>query len=127
VDHTPDKGSLEELVVWQRAMDLVDAVYRHTSNWPRDEMFGLTNQVRRASVSVPSNIAEGHGRKQDGDFVRFLAIAYGSLMEVKTQLLIGQRQKFSSSDDTSPVLAVVDEVAKMLNGLRKAIQARKNK
>jgi four helix bundle protein len=84
-----DKGSLEEIVVWQRAMDLVDEVYRVTRNWPREEVFGLTNQLRRAAVSVPSNIAEGQGRRIDGDFLRFLAIALGSLMEVKTQVHIG--------------------------------------
>ncbi|MBZ0136460.1 MAG: four helix bundle protein [Planctomycetes bacterium] len=106
-------------------MDLVDAVYRHTARWPKEEVFGLTNQVRRASVSVSSNIAEEHGRKQAGDFVRFLSIAYGSLMEVKTQLLIGQRQSFSGKEATRALLAVLDEVARMLNGLRKAIQARK--
>ena len=125
MESLPEKGSLEELLVWHRAMELVDGVYKHTRNWPKAEVFGLTNQVRRAAVSVPSNIAEGHGRKQDGDFVRFLSIAYGSLMEVKTQLLIGVRQGFSGESETQAVLRVVDEVAKMLNALRKAVQRRK--
>lgn len=122
-----EKGSLEELQVWQRAMDLVDQVYGLTRTWPREEVFGLTNQVRRASVSIASNIAEGHGRKSDGDFLRFLSIAYGSLMEVKTQLQIGLRQAFSRENEVVPVLIALDEVARMLNGLRRAIEGRKSK
>jgi four helix bundle protein len=121
-----EKGSLEELVAWQRAMDLVDSVYKLTKRWPREEVFGLTNQVRRAAVSVPSNIAEGHGRKQDGDFGRFLSIAYGSLMEVKTQLLIAVRQKFCEQAEAAVTLASVDEVARLLNGLRKSIKGRRD-
>lgn len=117
----PEKGSLEELVVWQRAMDVVDRVYKATKNWPRDEVFGLVNQVRRAAVSVPSNIAEGHGRKGSGDFLRFVSIAYGSLMEVKTQILIGSRQGYSGKAETRDLLDSVDEVARLLNGLKKAI------
>lgn len=125
MEDKPEKGSLEELLVWNRALDLVDSVYQHTRSWPREEVYGLTNQVRRAAVSVPSNIAEGHGRRRDGDFARFLSIAYGSLMEVKTQLLIGLRQQFSSDEQTQAVMAMLNEVAKLLNGLRKAVEARK--
>jgi four helix bundle protein len=125
MEDKPEKGSLEELLVWNRALDLVDSVYQHTRSWPREEVYGLINQVRRAAVSVPSNIAEGHGRKRDGDFARFLSIAYGSLMEVKTQLLIGLRQQFSSDEQTQAVMAMLNEVAKLLNGLRKAVEARK--
>lgn len=107
-------------------MDLVDLVYNVSRNWPREEVFGLTNQIRRAAVSVPSNIAEGHGRKQDCDFVRFLSIAYGSLMEVKTQLLIAVRQRFCTNQDAVPAMTSIDEVARILNGLRKAIKGRKS-
>jgi four helix bundle protein len=120
----PRSGSLEELITWQRAMDLVDAVYRTSRQWPADERFGLTNQVRRAAVSVASNIAEGHGRRQDGDFLRFLAISHGSLMEVKTQLIIAERQAFSSSDDLRPVRELVEEVARLIHGLRRATSRR---
>jgi four helix bundle protein len=112
-----EKGLLEELVAWRKAMDLVDLVHALSRTWPREEQFGLTNQVRRAAVSVPSNIAEGHGRKQDGDFGRFLSIAYGSLMEVKTQLLVAVRQGFGAKEATAPALTSVDEVARLLNGL----------
>ena len=80
--------SYQDLTVWQRAMDLVEGVYRVTKDWPKDEQYGLTNQVRRAVVSVPANIAEGQGRTSDREFARFLAIAHGSLYEVETHLLI---------------------------------------
>jgi four helix bundle protein len=112
----------EELVAWNKAMDLVDAVYTLTEAWPRREMFGLTNQARRSAVSVPSNIAEGQGRKSDGDFVRFLSIAYGSLMELRTQLLIGQRRSFSTDTDVEQVLSSLDEVGRIINGLKRSIK-----
>jgi four helix bundle protein len=120
-----EKGSLEELVAWQRAMDLVDSVYKLSKHWPREEVFGLTNQIRRAVVSVPSNVAEGHGRKQDGDFGRFLSIADGSLMEVKTQLLIAVRQHFCPQAEADPTVVLIDEVARLINGLRKSIKGRR--
>ena len=76
-----------DLVAWQKAMDLVEIVYKATSQFPKEEVYGLTNQSRRAAVSVPSNIAEGQGRRSDNDFRRFLAIGHGSLREVETQVL----------------------------------------
>lgn len=114
----------EELLAWQRAMDLVDMVYVLTGSWPSHEQFGLTNQVRRASVSVPSNIAEGQGRKSNGDFARFLAISYGSLMEVRTQLEIGLRREYSPADDIAPVLAKLDETGRLINGLKRSLKGR---
>jgi four helix bundle protein len=117
----------EELHAWKRAMDLVDQVYVLTENWPNREQYGLTNQIRRAAVSVPSNIAEGQGRKSDGDFVRFLAIAYGSLMEVRTQLLIASRRAYSSEAAVSDVLAMLDETGRLLNGLKRSLSGRSKK
>ena len=98
-------------------MDLVDAVYDVTESWPRRELFGLTNQVRRAAVSIPSNIAEGQARKSDSDFARFLAIALGSLMEVRTQLLIGVRRRYSSEQHIAAATSLANEVGKMINAL----------
>ena len=118
---------MEDLQVWQRALDLVDAVYALTKRWPKDEVFGLTNQVRRAAVSVPSTIAEGQGRRSDGDFLRFLAVALGSLMEVKTQLIIGQRQGFATEEEVASVIGVGEEVARMLVALRRALTNRKSR
>ena len=80
-----------DLIVWQKAMDLVVHVYEVTESFPQREVFGLTNQVRRAAVSIPSNIAEGQGRGTTKDFLHFLAIARGSLQEVETQLLLAYR------------------------------------
>ncbi|WP_439181610.1 four helix bundle protein [Carboxylicivirga taeanensis] len=82
--------TFRELLVWQKSMDFVTEAYNVTAGFPDDEKFGLTNQLRRASVSIPSNIAEGFGRKSDGDFSRFLSIALGSSFEVQTQLEIAK-------------------------------------
>ena len=117
--------SFENLTVWQRAMDLVDAVYDLTERWPRRELFGLTNQVRRAAVSIPSNIAEGQGRKSDTEFARFLTISLGSLMEVRTQLLIGVRRKYSAAEQIGSASALANEVGKMLNGLYNRLKGKK--
>ena len=78
----------QDLIAWQRAMDLVELVYKASTRFPREELYALTSQVRRAAVSIPSTIAEGQGRRTTSDFLRHLSIAYGSLREVETQLLI---------------------------------------
>lgn len=80
-----------DLIVWQRAMDLVEAVYRLTRSFPKEEQYGLTIQMKRAAVSVPSNIAEGQGRGNGKEFSYFLRISYGSLREIETQALIAQQ------------------------------------
>ena len=81
----------KELIVWQKAMDLVEEVYTASRSFPREEIYGLTSQLRRAAVSIPSNIAAGQGRRTTADFLRHLSIAYGSLREVETQILIATR------------------------------------
>jgi four helix bundle protein len=108
----------EKLEVWQRAIEHADLVYQLTRTFPSDERFGLTNQMRRAAVSVSSNIAEGTGRVSDVDFARFLEIAYGSLMEVISQLTIAKRQKFVNEEKYVEVYRASEELAKMLSGLR---------
>ena len=82
----------QELIVWQKAMDLVEDVYKSSRDFPREEIYALTSQIRRAAVSIPSNIAEGQGRRTTLDFLRHLSIAYGSLREVETQILIAGRR-----------------------------------
>src|ERR1700682_299934 len=84
----------QELIAWQKAVGLVEAVYLASRTFPREEIYGLTSQIRRAAVSVPSNIAEGQGRRTTLDFLRHLSIAYGSLREVETQILIARRLKY---------------------------------
>ncbi len=109
-----------DLKVWQQAMDLTIKIYSLSRQFPKDEMYGLTSQMRRSAVSVPSNIAEGHGRGGK-EFVRFLDIAYGSLLELETQLEIAQRIKYLNDKDANELLTVCAEIGKMLNGLKKSL------
>ena len=116
--------SYRDLRVWQRAVDLAEQVYRVTGEFPREEQFGLTIQVRRAVVSVSSNIAEGHGRKHRADFLRFLSISRGSLMEVETQLEIARRLAYVSSAQYQELNANCQDVGRLLNGLIRALENR---
>lgn len=111
-----------DLIVWQRAMDLVESVYRVTHVWRKDERYGLTNQLRRSIVSIPSNIAEGQGRNSDNEFLRFLSIAHGSLREAATQLLIGLRLDYSSEQTIDPVMDQAAEVGRLIQGVIRSIR-----
>lgn len=111
------RSTYRDLVVWQKGMDLVEAVYRASGTFPKDERFGLTNQLRRAAVSVPSNIAEGQGRQARGDFVRFLRIAQGSLREAETQLLIAARLRYIDDQTTTDLPKATDDIGRLLNRL----------
>ncbi len=113
--------SFRELVVWQRAIELTLEIYKVTKAFPKDESFGLTSQLRRAAVSVASNIAEGQGRKTKGEFVQFLCVARGSNAEVQTQLVIAQGLGYSDEVAIARCEALALEVAKMLNGMLKAV------
>lgn len=106
-----------ELIAWQKAMDLVEEIYRVTEPFPQREIFGITNQMRRAAVSIPSNIAEGQGRATTPDFVHFLHISRGSLQELETQVRLSRRLKFLGEPECGPLLDRMCEVAKILNGL----------
>ena len=106
--------SYQNLIVWQKAMDLADEIYKLTRLLPKEELFSLSDQLRRAAVSIPSNIAEGRGRQTEKEFRQFLSIAKGSVFEAETQLLIGLRQGFYSSDQAENALRLCDEVGKML-------------
>ncbi|WP_054310189.1 four helix bundle protein [Mesorhizobium sp. 1M-11] len=107
-------GSYKNLVVWQQAMDLAVAVYATTKTWPKEELYGLTGQVRRAATSVPSNIAEGYGREIRGSYLQFLRIAQGSLKELETQLLIAERTGIASESTTDSLLVSAESVGKLL-------------
>jgi four helix bundle protein len=117
-------NSFRDLRVWQRGVELVSAVYSATSGFPKDELFGLVSQARRAAVSIPANIAEGHGRIHRGDFVRHLSIARGSLAEVETHLRIAFNLKFLSEDALLELIPPMDELGRMLTAL---IQSLENK
>lgn len=112
----------QELIVWQKAMDLVEDVYKASRDFPREEVYALTSQIRRAAVSIPSNIAEGQGRRTTADFLRHLSIAYGSLREVETQILIAQRLKYIVKGKVENVLSRAGEVGRLLNGLMASLE-----
>ena len=113
--------SYRELVVWQKAMDLVEQVYQATGAWPREEIYGLTSQIRRAAVSIPSNIAESQGRGSTAEFLRGLRISYGSLLEVETQILLAQRLGFLPPERKDQLLAKTAEVGRLINGLSRSL------
>ncbi len=108
-----------ELIVWQRAMDSVESIYLATRDWPREEVYGLTGQARRAAVAVPANIAEGHGRTGPKEFLHHLSIANGSLHEVETHLLIAKRLRYVDESSCEALLAQTAEVGRLLQGLIK--------
>jgi four helix bundle protein len=107
----------ENLDVWKKAIDFVVEIYKMTETFPADERFGLTSQIRRASVSIPANIAEGAGRESDKDYLRFLSIAQGSTSEVETELLIANRLGFLSTTKYEKARASLDEIGRMNAGL----------
>lgn len=115
--------SYRDLLVWQKAMDLVVEIYRLTKAFPPDERFGLTIQIRRVAVSIPSNIAEGHGRLHRADFLRFLSIARGSLTELETQLQIATRLGYLDARQTEQSWDLVRHVGRALNGLIRSLNS----
>jgi len=116
--------SYRDLIVWQKAMDMVTLVYRVSADFPPSEQFALTNQIRRAAVSVPSNIAEGYGRRSRTDYIRFLRIASGSLYELQTQLQIAQNLNFTESEHVAPIDSLSSEIERMLASLITKLEAK---
>ena len=110
-----------ELEVWKQSMDLTEEIYRITRSFPKEEMFGLTAQMRRSALSIPSNIAEGNGRKLPNDYVRFLRISLGSLLELITQLELARRMEFIPVEILSRLLEKCNTINKMLASLIKVI------
>jgi four helix bundle protein len=113
----PHSNAFRDLIVWQRSMDLVERIYEVTAAFPKDERFGLTAQIRRAAVSVPSNIGEGSRRKKRKAFLNHLDIALGSQGEVEVQLEIAERLRFLKTGDYKQAQVAVEEIGRMLNGL----------
>jgi len=118
------KNSYRNLLVWQRGIDLVVDVYRLTKDLPQEERYGLRSQARRAAHSVPSNIAEGHGRWHPKEFLQSLSIARGSLQELGTHFEVMIRLAYVEKSEVDPVAGVAEEVMKMLVGLIKAVRKR---
>ncbi len=115
-------SSYKDLMVWQKSMGLVTEVYRLTESFPQSEAYGLTSQMRRAAVSIPSNIAEGQKRGHPKEFLRFLYISYGSGAELETQIEICKRLEKLKNLDYSKTTFLLQEVMKMLNGLIRSLK-----
>lgn len=114
-------SSYKELLVWQKSIQLVVEVYKLTKIFPKEEIYGLVSQMRRAAVSIPSNIAEGHDRNSDKEFSQFLCISRGSLAELETQVIIAQKLGYINQEQMTHVLNSSYEIGKMINGLLKKI------
>jgi four helix bundle protein len=113
--------SFRDLIVWQKSMVLVTEIYNQSMSYPKEELYGLTSQIRRSAVSVPSNIAEGYGRKSTGDYTRFLQISVGSLYELDTQLEIAKNLEYLPHEQFCNLSANCNEISKMLNALIKSL------
>lgn len=114
--------SYRDLLVWQKSMDLAKLIYEHTSSFPKEEMYGLISQMRRAAVSISANIAEGQARNSTGEFRQFLGIAKGSLSELETLIILSQSLGFLILEKSEALLNLTAEINKMLNGLLKSLK-----
>lgn len=108
-----------ELIVWQKSIDVVEKIYAATQDFPKEELYALTNQIRRSAVSIPSNIAEGQARKTTKEFINFISIAQGSRAELETQVIIANRLKYIDDNQAEQLLSNLAEIAKMLYSLYK--------
>jgi four helix bundle protein len=124
--HKSETGSYRSLIVWQESIVLVKDVYKLTSKFPTDERFGTVSQMRRAAVSVPSNIAEGQARRTTGNFIRFISNAEGSLAELETQLIISVELQFCDRNNATETFSLIEENRKMLNSLRRKLMTKAN-
>lgn len=117
-------NSYRDLQVWQKGMVLAKDGYFLTRTFPREEMYGMISQIRRAATSVPANIAEGYGRESSGDDIKFLRIAQGSLKKLETHLILAVDVELTSSDKTKPLLVMTDEIGRMLRALIRSLQSK---
>ena len=116
--------SYKDLIVWQKGITLAKLVYRLTERFPSEAKFGIVAQMRRAAVSIPSNIAEGQARRTTGEFIQFISHAEGSLAELDTQLILSIELKFCSESAAESALTLLGEIRRMLNALRRKLAAR---
>jgi four helix bundle protein len=126
-EHPPVRKArgYRDLLVWQNGMAMAKQIYQLTREFPNEEKFGLVAQMRRAAVSIPSNISEGQARNSSGEFVRFISMAEGSLAELDTQVQLSVDLDFANPSDTAVIFEAISELQRMLNGLRRAIAAKK--
>lgn len=116
--------SYKDLEVWQKAMQLAEDCYRATAEFPREETYGMTAQIRRAACSIPANVAEGYGRDQTGSFIQFLRIAQGSAREVETHLILAGRVRLLRDDVRDSLLDECERISKMLRSMIRALESR---
>ncbi len=114
--------SYKDLVVWQKAMDVAVSCYQLTSEFPQDEAYGLTAQIRRAAASIAANVAEGHGRENTGSFIQFLRVGQGSLKELETHLMLAERVGIVPKASMDPLLAECESIGRMLRSLIRSLQ-----
>jgi four helix bundle protein len=120
-------SSFRDLTVWQLGMQLTEQVYRLTADFPKSETYGLSSQMRRSAVSIPSNIAEGQGRDSTKEFLHFLAIAFGSICELETQIVLAHRFSYLSDEDLQTVLTTLTSTSKTTRNLQKALKLKLEK
>jgi len=119
----PPINSYHDLIVWQQSMDLAEAAYRLTAAFPKEELYGLSSQIRRSAGSIPANVAEGYGRESRGAYIQQLRVAQGSLKELETHLLLAARVDVATPVAVDPLLQSSDEVARLLRALIRSLQA----
>ena len=117
--------SYRDLEVWKKSIDWVERIYLASKTFPQEERFGLTSQLRRAAVSIPSNIAEGAARSGTGEFLQFLSVASGSLAEAETQVMIANRLGMLEKSEMDSLLSQAEEISKMLGGLKRSLQSKR--
>ncbi|QDU25332.1 hypothetical protein ETAA8_03970 [Anatilimnocola aggregata] len=116
--------SYRDLIVWQEAISLAKSVYKLSANFPRREVYGLTSQIRRASISIPSNIAEGLARNSTREYLRFVSIALGSLAELETQLCLSVELEFCTQQQVDPVLKIAEILGRRIHALQSSLNAK---
>ena len=120
-------ASFKDLKVWQRSKSLTVKIYTVTKNFPKEEVYGMTNQLRRAAVSIPSNIAEGHRRGYNKEFIQYLKVARGSLAEVETQVIVSGEINYIDGNIAEEISKEIEEIGKMINGLINSLSANEQK
>lgn len=116
--------SYQDLTVWQESMNLAETCYKATKNFPKEEIYGMTSQIRRSATSIPANIAEGYGREYRQEYIQFLRIAQGSLKELETHLLLSKRVELIATEETNLILQQCSLVGKLLRALIRSLQAK---
>jgi len=116
-----DIKSFRDLMIWQRGINLVKEVYKETNNFPKEELYGLTNQIRRSAISIPSNISEGHIRQHRAEFRQYLSIALGSLAELETQILIARELNYIPNENSDNLIDQMGTLGKIIRGLMKKL------